>query len=125
MGYRLYINDDPDLCCGKLYGYVDGIHLQSLQFLCDIGSLDYEISEYESVYPKGDKYECAKAIFDSNWHIEAPISKEKFETFIWLYFMERHLYFVESDLPVSEIKKDVETILTKIPDFMIIKLNWN
>ena len=125
MGYRLYINDDPDLCCGKLYGYVDGIHLQSLQFLCDIGALDYEIYEYVAVYGNGDKYEIAKAIFGCNWHIEVPISKESFEKFIWLYFMERHLYFIESDLPVSEIKKDVESILTKIPDFMVIKLYWN
>lgn len=126
MGYRLYINDDPDLCCGKLYGYVDGIHLQSLQFLCNIGALDYEISECDvSVYAKGDKYECAKAMFDCNWNIEAPISRENFEIFIRLYFMERHLYFIDNDYPVSEIKKDVESILTKIPDFMIIKLYWD
>ena len=31
----------------------------------------------------------------------------------------------DPDLPVSEIKKDVEIILSKIPDFMIIKLYWN
>lgn len=125
MGYRLYINDDSELCCGKLYGYIDNIHLQSLQFLCDIGAFDSEIAEYVSVYENGDKYKIVKEMFDANWNIEAVISKENFEKFIWLYFMERHLYFIEKDLPVSEIKKDVEIILTKIPDFMIIKLYWN
>lgn len=130
MGYRLYINDESDLCCGKLYGYVDGIHLQSLQFLCDIGALDYEISEYVAVYENGDKYNIAKNMFDCNWHIVAPISKENFEIFIWLYFMERHLYFIEKDYSVSEIKKDVESIISKLSDlklsdFMIIKLHWD
>lgn len=125
MGYRLYINDDPDLCCGKLYGYVNGIHLQSLQFLCDIGAFDYEIADYVSTYANGVKYDLVQDMLDCNWHIEVPISKENFEIFIWLYFMERHLYFIDKDYPVSEIKKDVESILTKIPDFMIIKLHWD
>lgn len=125
MGYRLYINDDPELCCGKLYGYVGGIHLQSMQYLCDIGALDYEIVDYVSTYANRDKYDLVQAMFDCNWHIEAPISKENFEIFIWLYFMERHLYFIEKDYPVSEIKKDVDLILSKIPDFMIIKLYWD
>lgn len=126
MGYRLYINDDPDLCCGKLYGYTDNkIQLQSLHFLCDIGAFDFEIANYVAVYENGDKYNLVKSMIDANWHIDAVISKDNFYRFIWLYFMERHLYFIDNDYPVSEIKKDVESILSKIPDFMIIKLSWN
>ena len=125
MGYRLYINDEPELCCGKLFGYIENeIHLQSLQFLCDIGAFDFEITNYLAVYGNGNKYDLVKHMIDCNWQIEAVISKENFYIFIWLYFMERHLYFIDNDYPVSEIKKEVESILLKIPDFMLIKLCW-
>lgn len=120
MGFRLYINDDAELCCGKLFGYV-GEHLQSLQYLCDIGVLDNDIEDYCGDTP----YEKAELMFDCNYQIDIEVTYEQFKTFMLLYMSERYAYFCTCDITIKETINDYLAIINKTPITNVITLSWN
>lgn len=119
MGFRLYVNDNGDLCCGKLFSYVTE-HLESLQYLLDIGVLDDYISDIDY----GTPYEKAELVFDIYNCVDIELTYQQFRTFMLLYMCERYAYYLTCIITIKETVADYTDIIKRTPVTDTIKLCW-
>lgn len=121
MGFRLYIEDDlNENCLGKLFSYTSE-HLQSMQYLIDIGALDWLIEDV-----RGDLtlYDKAEIEFDAAYQVKIDLRQREFRTFLLLYITERFHYYCSSDMPVSEVFKLYSDFIDRFGNEETVTLIW-
>lgn len=123
MGFRLYLEDASSnaFCCGKLYGYVDDAHLQSLQYLVDIGAMDAYIDDMRGDYTL---YEKANIMIDSLSRVDVTLRQREFRTFLLLYFIDRYQYYIDGDHKLSEVFDEYNSFIELFANNPTIDLIW-